>query len=110
MVTIPSFAEELSAWLGARFAAAFPDSHEAARAGRVVPSTKAGFGDFQCSDAMQLARPLRMPPRKIAEAALSGAALPDCVEKAEVAGAGYVNLTLKGEALAKFVNRSVELL
>ena len=100
MDTIPSFAEELSAWLGARFAAAFPDSPEAARAGRVVPSAKAGFGDFQCSDAMQLARPLRLPPRKIAEAALAGAALPDCVEKAEVAGAGYVNLTLKGAALA----------
>ena len=100
MDTIPSFAEELSAWLGARFAAAFPDSPEAARAGRVVPSTKAGFGDFQCSDAMQLARPLRLPPRKIAETVLAGAALPDCVEKAEVAGAGYVNLTLKGAALA----------
>ena len=100
MDTTLSFAEELSAWLGARFAAAFPDSPDAARAGRVVPSAKAGFGDYQCADAMQLARPLRMPPRKIAEAALSGAALPDCVEKAEVAGAGYINLTLRADALA----------
>ena len=100
MDTTLSFTEELSAWLGARFAAAFPDSPDAARAGRVVPSAKAGFGDYQCADAMQLARPLRMPPRKIAEAALAGAALPDCVEKAEVAGAGYINLTLKPDALA----------
>ena len=100
MDPIPSFAEELSAWLGARFAAAFPDSPEAAKSGRVVPSAKAGFGDFQCSDAMQLARPLRRPPRAIAEAALAGAALPDFVEKAEVAGAGYLNFTIKGEALA----------
>ena len=100
MDTTLSFTEELSAWLGARFAAAFPDSPDAARAGRVIPSAKAGFGDYQCADAMQLARPLRMPPRKIAEAALAGAALPDCVEKAEVAGAGYINLTLRADALA----------
>ena len=100
MDTTRSLAEELSAWLGARFAAAFPDSPEAAAAGRVVPSAKAGFGDFQCAGAMQLARPLRRPPRAIAEAALAGATLPEFVEKAEVAGAGYLNFTIRGEALA----------
>ena len=95
-----SFADELSAWLGARFAAAFPDAPGAAEAGRVVASGKRGFGDYQCAGAMQLSRALKTPPRKIAEAALAGAVLPPCVEKAEVAGAGFVNFTLKAEALA----------
>jgi arginyl-tRNA synthetase len=51
-------------------------------------------GDYACNVAMQLAKPLRRNPREIAERIVS--ALPDSplVRKAEVAGAGFINLFL----------------
>ena len=63
--TITTLSSELSALLRERFCAAFPDSPEAAAAGRVTPSAKPGFGDWQCSDALQLARSLHMPPKTL---------------------------------------------
>ncbi|UCH48321.1 MAG: arginine--tRNA ligase [Betaproteobacteria bacterium] len=51
-------------------------------------------GDYACNVAMQLAKPLRRNPREIAQSIVS--ALPDSplVRKAEVAGAGFINLFL----------------
>ena len=99
--TMPStLSAELAALVRERFAAAFPDCPEAASAGRVVPSARPGFGDYQCSDAMQLSRALRLPPRAIAEKVASALPLPDALEKIEVAGPGYLNLTLRPAALA----------
>jgi arginyl-tRNA synthetase len=51
-------------------------------------------GDYACNVAMQLAKPLRRNPREIAQSIVS--ALPDSplVCKAEVAGAGFINLFL----------------
>ena len=34
---------------------------------RVLPATDAKFGDYQCNDALKLAKRLKMPPRAIAE-------------------------------------------
>ena len=54
----------------------------------------ADHGDYACNVAMQLAKPLRRNPREIAASIVS--ALPDSalVHKAEVAGAGFINLYL----------------
>jgi arginyl-tRNA synthetase len=59
------------------------------------PPSDPKFGDATSSAPMRLARDLRKPPRAIAEElarAVQGAGLPG-LAKAEVAGAGYVNLT-----------------
>ena len=93
--------EELTAWLRGCFQRAFPDVPEAAQAGRVVLSQRPEFGDFQCSDAMQLARPLRMAPRQIAQKAVEGASLPGVVAKVEIAGAGFINITLENAYIAE---------
>jgi len=52
----------------------------------------ATHGDYACNLAMQLAKPLRKPPRDIAKALV--AALPESGfnEKLEIAGAGFVNV------------------
>src|SRR3954452_8049041 len=52
-------------------------------------------GDFACNVALQLARALKRSPRDIANAIV--AALPESpvLEKAEVAGAGFINLFLR---------------
>ena len=60
-------------------------------------------GDFASNLAMGLAKPLRKAPRQIAEALL--AALPESrwLEKAEIAGPGFINLFLKPEAFQAVV-------
>ena len=61
---------------------------------RVLPATDAKFGDFQCNDALKLAKRLKLPPRAIAEKV--AARLPI---QAEVAGPGFLNLTVTPEWL-----------
>lgn len=59
------------------------------------PPADPRFGDFTCNAAMRLAKQLRRPPRALGEElakALLAAGLPH-LAKAEVAGAGFVNLT-----------------
>ncbi len=54
-------------------------------------------GDFACNAAMLLARPLGQPPRRIAEQIVEELALgTGLIERAEVAGPGFVNLWLSG--------------
>jgi arginyl-tRNA synthetase len=60
---------------------------------------KAGHGDLAANLAMQLARPLKMNPRQIAQNLLSH--LGDAnglVEKAEIAGPGFINFFLNPAA------------
>ena len=61
---------------------------------RVLPATDPKFGDFQCNDALKLAKTLRLPPRAIAEKV--AALLP---VKAEVAGPGFINITVEPQWL-----------
>jgi arginyl-tRNA synthetase len=58
---------------------------------------QADHGDLACNVAMQLARPLKRPPREVAQAlieALSASAVAPLVAQAEVAGPGCINLRL----------------
>ena len=96
---------ELVARLRNSFGAAFPGAADFSKI-RVLPATDPKFGDFQCNDAMGLARALHLPPRKIAEAAVAAlagtlpAGAPDPIEKAEIAGPGFINLTVSSGWLA----------
>ena len=58
----------------------------------------AQHGDYACNLAMQLTKPLRKPPRDIAQALI--AALPEsaAVEKMEIAGAGFINVFIATRA------------
>ncbi len=61
---------------------------------RVVPATDARFGDYQCNDALKFAKKLGMNPRQAASSvaeALKGEA---AFEKVEVAGPGFLNITV----------------
>jgi arginyl-tRNA synthetase len=49
-------------------------------------------GDYACNLAMQLARPLRKPPRDIAQALIAALPVSDVIEKMEIAGAGFINV------------------
>jgi len=51
--------------------------------------------DYQSNGALSVAKALGRPPREVAQAVLDAAALDDLVEVAEIAGPGFINLTLK---------------
>lgn len=61
------------------------------------PSPRA---DVQCTAAMQLAKALRRPPRDLAAAILPAVLAHPAVERAELAGAGFINVTLRDAWLA----------
>lgn len=63
----------------------------------VTRSTQAHFGHYQCNSAMKLSKLLKRPPRDIAAAIVEKIpqAFPsEMIEKVEIAGPGFINLTL----------------
>ena len=71
-----------------------------------VPKDKQ-HGDFACNIAMLLAKSLRMPPRKIAEAIAEEICACDEIERVEVAGAGFINFYLSNARLYEVI-RAIE--
>jgi arginyl-tRNA synthetase len=63
----------------------------------------ADHGDYASNVAMQLAKPLRRNPRDIALAIARALPGSDWLDKAEVAGAGFINLYLKAGAKQQIV-------
>jgi arginyl-tRNA synthetase len=93
----------LSGLLAAALREVAPDS---AGATIVLERSKlARHGDYACNLALQLAKHLHAKPRDVAARLL--AALPEspCIEKAEVAGAGFINLFLRPDYKKQVVNR-----
>jgi len=68
----------------------------------------AGHGDYACNMALQLAKQLKARPRDIAARLVAALPPSPCLEKAEVAGAGFINLFLKREFKQQAVNRILE--
>ncbi|MBM4363786.1 MAG: arginine--tRNA ligase, partial [Deltaproteobacteria bacterium] len=56
--------------------------------------------DYQANVALALKARLGRPPRAIAEALVAALDAPELIERAEIAGPGFVNVTLRGDALA----------
>ncbi len=59
-------------------------------------------GDYSCNLAMQLAKPLCQNPRDIAKLLINGISVSPYLEKAEIAGSGFINLFLKTSAKQQF--------
>jgi arginyl-tRNA synthetase len=84
---------------------AFPEAAAAGQAfdPQLAPASKPEFGDFQANGALPLAKPLGQPPRKIAEAVVEQlkadkAFMALCLEP-QIAGPGFINITLQPERL-----------
>ena len=86
----------LSQIVSGAFEAAFPG--EDFSFVRVVPATDPKFGDYQCNDALKIAKKLKMNPREVAAKV---AANIDSSLKVEIAGPGFLNLTVSSEWLAE---------
>lgn len=66
----------------------------------VTQSTKVEFGDYQINGAMAAAKLLKTNPRALAEQLLGALDLTDIASKVEIAGPGFINVTLKPEFIA----------
>lgn len=105
-----SLAHALESQLRAAIDRAFPEASASARASgtgldpQLAPANKPEFGDFQANAALPLAKPLKQPPRQIAAAIVDQLKVDTaftalCLEP-EIAGPGFINLTLRPECLA----------
>src|SRR4249920_2089058 len=65
-------------------------------------------GDYASSLAMQLAKPMKRNPRELAQALVAAIPASSFLDKAEVAGAGFVNLYLKPAAKQRIVREALE--
>ncbi|MCX5947151.1 MAG: arginine--tRNA ligase [Cyanobacteria bacterium] len=109
------FAQALDTQLRAAMERAFPEAAaEASAAGRpldpqLAPASKPEFGDFQANGALALAKPLQQAPRQIAAALLAeleaDTAFGALCLPPQIAGPGFLNLTLRPEVLAAEVQR-----
>ena len=61
-------------------------------------------GDYACNVAMQLAKPMHRNPREIAQSIVDALPASPLVRKAEVAGAGFINLFLDDGARQQVVS------
>ncbi|MFM7642221.1 MAG: arginine--tRNA ligase, partial [Cyanobium sp.] len=97
---------------------AFPEAAAAARAAgtpfdpQLEAASKPEFGDFQANGALPLAKPLGQAPRAIATAVVEQLTTdpgfsPLCLPP-QIAGPGFINLTLRPEVLADEVRRRVD--
>ncbi len=64
----------------------------------------AAHGDYACNLAMQLAKPLRKPPREIANALIAALPKTDFIGKVEIAGAGFINVFIATAAKQQVVH------
>ena len=86
---------------GALIAAGLPN------AGEVTPATDPRFGDYQTNAALVLAKQRGEKPRDVAEKILTHLEVSDISEKPTIAGAGFINFTLRPEAIAR---KAIEIL
>lgn len=73
----------------------------------VRPAKDERFGDYQANLAMSLGKSLGRPPRELSAAiaaALSSGPASDQFEKVEVAGPGFINLTLSRDTVQSALN------
>jgi len=71
-----------------------------ARPAMVRPTQDPKFGDFQINGAMPLGKELKRPPRELARPIAEALATVDAIERAEVAGPGFVNIHLRSDWIA----------
>lgn len=70
-------------------------------------ATKPEFGHFQTNLALRLAKSLGQPPRAIAQQLVDALDLTEICEPVQIAGPGFVNLTLLPSVLAAGVNEPI---
>ena len=101
MSVMTTFEQYLSGWAKQTFQAAFPGVDLSKVNVCVVPTADETHGEYQCNAAMAIGRLVKKSPREVAQAIANSPALPEGVDRLEVAGPGFINFFLSLAALAK---------
>ncbi|MFN6234237.1 arginine--tRNA ligase, partial [Microcystis sp.] len=80
------FSQSLVKSFGENFAATDP---------LIVAASNPRFGDYQCNISLSLAKELKQKPREVAATLLKNLEIDDLCQPPEIAGPGFINLTLK---------------
>jgi arginyl-tRNA synthetase len=75
--------------------------------GMVGPATRPEFGDYQSNGVMAVAKKLKTNPRQLAQKVVQALDLDDMAETVEIAGPGFINITLKAEWLAQRLEQAL---
>lgn len=68
-------------------------------------ATRPEFGDYQGNGVMGAAKKMGLKPRQLAEQVVAALDLGEIAEKVEIAGPGFINITLKNEWLASHLGQ-----
>lgn len=94
----------ISQTLEAAFSAAFLELKFSANIPVLLAAaTKPEFGDFQVNGVMAAAKIAKINPRELAQQVIDKVNLTAIVEKLEIAGPGFINITLSNKYLAQYV-------
>ncbi len=77
----------------------------------LTQATQSKFGHYQCNNALKLAKALKKSPRAVAEeliAALTPNGEASLIKKMEVAGPGFINITLSNQFLEQEIHNLLE--
>jgi arginyl-tRNA synthetase len=86
------------------FKNAFPELDLQAHPIEITRSTNARFGHYQCNSAMKFTKLLKTPPRDISNKVienLQGAIASGEIQQCEVAGPGFINITLSDKMITQ---------
>lgn len=73
----------------------------------ITQSTQPQFGDYQCNNALKLAKELNLSPREVAQKIAAHYPKNSLIGKIEIAGPGFINLTLDPDFLSHEVDAMV---
>lgn len=88
--------------------AAFPDLDVESIPFELVQSTQEKFGHYQWNTALKLTKLVGQAPRQIAEQVIKNIGINDLIEKLEIAGPGFINITIKNSCLSTLLNNAVQ--
>lgn len=66
----------------------------------ITRSTQEKFGHYQCNSAMKLAKTVKKNPRQVAEEVVKNLHAPEMIQKVEIEGPGFINITLTSNYLS----------
>ncbi len=69
----------------------------------IAPSRNPKFGDYQANCAMVIGKRIGKPPRDVAQSILDKLDIADIAKPPKLAGPGFINITLRADALASAV-------
>jgi len=103
---VESIEQVVGDWVADLFGGVFPGVEIERSLLKMAETSDEAHGDYQCNAAMGLARTMKRAPRQIAELVVGSIAdKPDFLDRAEVAGPGFINIFLDSGWLSKFTSQ-----